>query len=174
MKGVPVGMTPQITCPLCPAQRGQPRKLVNFGAILRHCPPEQVERCRKSGASCLAFFCGGCHRQCSLQVERSDGVLRKLRKQHESNLKAEKETSWQGDVLTIIEQLKKGELDASAAAQPHDPRPAGHDEEEHHRRAHRGILPQELRSEIVHGRLVHARARGDEHHEDEGAERQHY
>ena len=41
------------------------------------------------------------------------GVLRKLRKQHESNLKAEKETSWQGDVLTIIEQLKKGANEAT-------------------------------------------------------------
>eukprot|EP00964_Phaeocystis_antarctica_P144278 scaffold110032_cov66-Phaeocystis_antarctica.AAC.2 len=65
------------------------------------------------------------------------------------------------------------EVHAAAAAQPHDPRPAGHDKEEHHRRAHRGILPQELSGEIVHRRLVHARARGDEHHGDEGAERQH-
>jgi hypothetical protein len=125
------------------------RRLVPFSDIARHVPPTELAKCKTLGSSCTAFFCGGCHAQRQLQVDYNGLALRRLRKQHEANLKAHERTltqssepadaageaeasapsdaadaertSWQraaGDVLTVLEQLKAGAVDASAAVAP--------------------------------------------------------
>ena len=82
MNDAPYGTTPRITCPLCPPQRNQPRRLVSHDALKRALRPKEYERCHRLGTSCLAFFCGGCHKQQQLHVEYKPSTMSRLRKAH--------------------------------------------------------------------------------------------
>ena len=90
-KGTPYGITPSITCPLCPALAGQPRRLVTFKSLKAVLLYNDIKIVKRRAESALTFFCGGCHEQRNLGVKHDPEALKWLRMQHEQNLREEEQ-----------------------------------------------------------------------------------
>ena len=115
MNDTPHGITPQISCPLCPVLRGEPRRLVAFGVLRKALTVPERERWLRLSASCLAFFCGGCHTQKQLQVAYSAGAMVRLRRAHEAHIKAAPSATSSADVTTAA-SLDDGAASATTTA----------------------------------------------------------